>query len=50
MQLEKHDTDKGISSKERELNKGVLRKITEDTNLGPQVQRQLKISTISSRA
>ena len=50
MAIEKHDTDKGISYKERELNKGVLRKITEDPKLGELIQRQLKISTVSSRA
>jgi hypothetical protein len=50
MAVEKHDTDKGISYQERELNKSVLKKVTEDPNIIPYVQRQLRISTVSSRA
>lgn len=49
MAIEKHDTDKGISYQERELNKSVLKKVTEDPKLIPYVQRQLRIATTNSR-
>lgn len=49
MKIEKHDTDKGISSIEKDLNKGVFETIEKDPVIAKKVAQQLKIAVTNPR-
>ena len=49
MKIEKHDTDKGISSIEKDLNKGVFETIEKDPVMAKKVAQQLKIAVTNPR-
>ena len=49
MKIEKHDTDKGISVTEKDLNKGVFKTIEKDPVIAKKVAQQLRIAVTNPR-
>ena len=49
MKIEKHDTDRGISVIEKDLNKGVFKTIEKDPVIAKKVAQQLRIAVTNPR-